>query len=141
MSRLRRSTWLYPRSWRARYGEELEDLLVELREAGEPHWRLATGITLSAIRERGRRLTRRTVVGASTILVGIGALILFGVFGPLRHAATAPPVVSRPMHAAIRVTPPGNTRFQYETASGDVVVMDARTGRVIAVASLPLTAP
>jgi hypothetical protein len=141
VSRFRRSTSLYPRSWRDRYGEELEDLLVELQDAGQPTWRLATGITLSAIREWARRVSRRTVVGGSTIAVGACALILLGVFGPLRHPATAPTAVSRPIHAPTRGLSSGYVIVQYETARGGLVVIHERTGRIIALASPPSTAP
>jgi hypothetical protein len=83
-------------------------------------------------------VSRRAVVGGSAILVGICALILFGVFGPLRHPTIAPAVVSRPIGAPIRVMPLGNATLQY---GGVVAMEEPRTGRILAAASLPSTAP
>jgi len=47
---------LYPRAWRARYGDELTDLIIQASEHRKPSLRLKANVALEGIRERLRAL-------------------------------------------------------------------------------------
>jgi hypothetical protein len=56
VSARRDSLWLrlYPRAWRARYGKELEDLVVETSGGGRPAWRVRRDLVRTGAGERLR---------------------------------------------------------------------------------------
>jgi len=70
---------LYPKAWRARYGEELTELIEELCRTGAAPVPIALGVTGSALRERGRVLTHAPLALGLTAAITLGltaALVL-----------------------------------------------------------------
>lgn len=135
MTRFRRSTSVYPRDWRVRYGEELRSLLEELEEAGEPRWRLTVGVLWAAAREQVRGVAQRRAVriGGSAALVGMTVLALLSLseFGGL---PTLRPSSTNPITSTIRETG--------TTYSGGVVIIDVYPrGRVRPCRSVAFSAP
>ncbi len=67
---------LYPRPWRARYGDELHDLCEELLDAGQTtRLRLASAILAGAMAERARRL--RSTCGRAMAVCSVVLIIGF----------------------------------------------------------------
>ena len=59
MSAARTRRWLvqlYPVAWRARYGEELDELIVEASGGGPVPWRMRVDLARSAVREHAHEL-------------------------------------------------------------------------------------
>ena len=109
MSSHRGFTRLFPRSWRARYGRELADLIEDMK-GDERGFHLRDGLDLAraGLCERGAGLSSRSAHGrsrvfaaTSALVVALGsALLIGGVFGgpPLPAHARWP---SRPRRQAV----------------------------------------
>jgi hypothetical protein len=90
----RRILLLYPRAWRDRYGDEIQELAHELASTGHASpWRLAVGLLLSGFVERIRSwLTTKRITFASTcvILAAVAAVSLsVTAFGPIADRGRA----------------------------------------------------
>ena len=75
---------LYPRSWRARYGDELETLILDMTGGGGPSWRVRADVARSAGRERlraarlGDGAPEARVRGGTLLVLWAWALFVLG---------------------------------------------------------------
>jgi len=130
---------LYPRAWRRRYGQELEDLCDECAERGETApLQLGAGVLVAALRERSRSLSssrpRRALVAGVAVLALLAAVIVptrgFGTFagGAARRPIASPPrarVTSRggrSFSVICSVTETGATFYTVVVPSGSIPV-------------------
>ena len=132
---------LYPRAWRRRYGQELEDLCDECAERGEAgRFRLGAGVLVAALRERSQALTssrpRRVLTAAVAVLALLAAVIVptrgLGTFGggaarkplslPARARAThrGPSASSATFSVICSVTAIGATFYRVVIPAGSV---------------------
>jgi hypothetical protein len=83
VNRFRLATRLYPRDWRARYGTELQELLEDLKQAGEPRWRLTAGVLWAATRERVGNVRRSGLarIGGTAVLAAAALLAVVSLAG------------------------------------------------------------
>ena len=98
--------WLrfFPRSWRNRYGEELDALVADLQEADDLRPSDRVDLVRSGLAVRRRRVGRRPVYRAVGVGLGaVGALVGLGVAGELgvtaSHAAAPERAVVLPVRA------------------------------------------
>ena len=76
----RRLLRMYPPAWRARYGDELEELLTHMRRDGRLSWRARLDVAAGAARERGRSAGLRgpRLPGALLVLCAWSGFVFAG---------------------------------------------------------------
>jgi hypothetical protein len=131
----RRLLRLYPPAWRARYGDELEDLIVESSTGDRVPWRTRLDVVLAAGRER-RRAAGLSGDAAPGDRVRGGALLVFVAWALLVLGGAGVQKFSEHWQAA---TPPGD-RTVPGLAFG-VLVVAAVCGGVLVVAGAAGAAP
>jgi len=123
---------LYPATWRARYGAELEALILEASAGGRVPWRTRADVVRAAARERvhaalGGSAPDRVRASASVVLWAWAAFVVAGV-GVQKyseHWQSATPAGSRELPAA----------------AFDALVVTAGIGSVLVLAGIAATVP
>ena len=97
--------WLrfFPRSWRTRYGEELDALVADLQEADDLRPSDRIDLVRGGLAVRRQRVGRRPVYRAVGVGVGaVGALVGLAVTGELGVTASRAPAPERAVVLPVR---------------------------------------
>jgi hypothetical protein len=125
--RLRALLRCYPASWRARYGDELEHVIVAASEGGRPSPRTALDVVRSGLRERARAARGGPGAGARLVLCAWTAFVVAGLATQKlsEHWQAATPAADRGLPAA----------------AFDVLVVAAAIGSILVLAGIACALP
>jgi hypothetical protein len=132
----RRLTGLYPRTWRARYGDELAALIVESSGGGRIPWRTRIDVALAAGREHVRELRAGGASRPAGERVRAGALLVLWAWVLLACAGVAVEKLSEHWQGATSATGRSLPATAFEC-----LLAAAAVGSALVVAGIAATAP